>query len=246
VASQNEPIFSRYPLAVREPDLNVTRLALEAAIGLFPSPPAAHASTVVSFETPVVNGGYEYSSNSPYAGPNGNFSNPTAEGVTFTGMSGIQANGSAWGFTNAPDGNQTAFLQTQSFFPSNPGSLSFSLPTVANQSYDLTFEVESRPSTGGNSFTVNAGTNSQSFAAPSTTSWITDSVLFTALGGSTNFAISINIPSVVTDQSIGVDAIGLTPTPLPATWMMMIAGMVGLGFLAFRATKRDAVGAVAA
>jgi hypothetical protein len=218
--------------------------AAASAVAAFVYP--AHASTVVSFETPAVNGGYEYNSNSPFPGPNGNFSSPTAEGVTFTGMSGIQANGSAFGFTNAPDGTQTAFLQTQFFFPASPGSITFSLPTTIGQTYDLVFDVEGRPSTGGNAFTVNAGSTSGIFGAPSTTSWTTDSLLFTASSINTSFAIAINIPSTVTDQSIGVDAIGITPTPLPSTWTMLIAGFVGLGFLAYRGTKKSAVAFAAA
>jgi hypothetical protein len=206
----------------------------------------ASASTVVSFETPVPNGGYEYNSLSPFPGPNGNFTSPTAEGVSFTGLSGIQANGSAWGFTNAPDGVQTAFLQIYSGFPANPGSITFSLPTVTNQPYRLVFDVESRPGYGGNAYTVNAGSTSQIFGAPSTTSWSTETLFFTALSNSTNFAISINIPRIVTDNSIGVDAISITATPLPSTWTMLIAGFVALGFFAYRGAKKGSAAVAAA
>jgi hypothetical protein len=214
------------------------------AVAAFGHP--ARASTVISFETQVVNGGYEYNSSSPYPGPNGNFNSPTGEGVTFTGLSGIQHNGSAWGFTNAPDGVQTAFLQIYSGFPANPGSITFSLPTVTNQTYRLDFDVEGRPGYGGNAFTVNAGTSSGTFGAPSTISWTTDSLLFTALSNSTNFAMSINIPTFVTDNSIGVDAISITATPLPSTWTMLIAGFVGLGFFAYRGTKKGSPAVAAA
>ena len=118
----------------------------------------ADAMTVTSFETPVVNGGYEYSSNSPFLGPNGNFGPTTADGVTFYGMSGIQANGSAWGFTTAPDGNQTAFLQSYSGEPDAPGYITFTSDSLtAGLTYDLVFDVESRPQQdGGLPYTVTA------------------------------------------------------------------------------------------
>lgn len=38
----------------------------------------------------------------------------------------------------------------------------------------------------------------------------------------------------------------LTATPLPSTWTMLIAGFVGLGFFAYRGSKRSTVALVAA
>jgi len=37
-----------------------------------------------------------------------------------------------------------------------------------------------------------------------------------------------------------------SPTPLPSTWTMLIAGFVGLGFLGYRRTKKDAAAPIAA
>ena len=39
---------------------------------------------------------------------------------------------------------------------------------------------------------------------------------------------------------------GSTATPLPSTWLMLLSGFVGLGFLAFRGTKKGAVAITAA
>src|SRR5439155_25018174 len=51
-----------------------------------------------SFEDPPQSaGGYTY--------------NPAVTGVSFNGGAGVAANGSAWGFADAPAGNQVAFLQ---------------------------------------------------------------------------------------------------------------------------------------
>ena len=197
-----------------------------------------HASTVISFESPTVSGGYEYSAASPYAGPNGNFSSPN-DGVAFAGMSGIQANGSAWGFTSAPDGDQTAFLQTQNFYPNDPGSITFSFAglSLTNPNYDLIFYVEGRPGTGGSAFTVTANGNSTVFGAPSTSSWTEEIVPFSALLGA-DFMIAIDAPLTVTDQSIGIDDISVVATPLPPSWVMLLSAILGLVFLRLQGTKK--------
>ncbi len=59
------------------------------------------ASSLVnaSFEIPALGGGYQYDPASP------------GVGWTFSGPSGIQTNGSAFGALPAPDGTQTAFIQ---------------------------------------------------------------------------------------------------------------------------------------
>jgi hypothetical protein len=78
-----------------------------------------------SFETPVLpSGGYQY--------------NPSATGIgwTFSSNSGIQGNGSAWSAAAAPDGVQTAFIQSIS-------SISQTLSLNAG-SYTLTFKAAQR------------------------------------------------------------------------------------------------------
>src|ERR1019366_5807948 len=42
------------------------------------------------------------------------------------------------------------------------------------------------------------------------------------------------------------DNVTVDPTPLPSTWLMLISGFVGLGFLAYRGTKKNAVAFAAA
>lgn len=74
-----------------------------------------------SFEVPMVNG-YQYS--------------PTGSSWTFSASSVIQANGSAWGALNAPDGKQTAVLQ-------NTGAISQTI-TLAAGSYRIGFKAARR------------------------------------------------------------------------------------------------------
>src|SRR5205085_5948581 len=66
-------------------------------------------------------GGYQY--------------NPSGAGWTFS-SSGIENNGSAWGATSAPEGSQTAFIQSL-------GSISQALSLSAG-SYTLSFKAAQR------------------------------------------------------------------------------------------------------
>jgi hypothetical protein len=77
-----------------------------------------------SFETPALNGGYQYNPN------------PPGVGWSFSGLSGIQSNGSAWGAAAAPDGVQTAFVQANS-------SISQTL-SLSSGNYNLTFKAARR------------------------------------------------------------------------------------------------------
>ncbi len=43
-----------------------------------------------------------------------------------------------------------------------------------------------------------------------------------------------------------LDNVSLTATPLPSTWTMLIAGFVGLGFFAYRGTKKNGTALAAA
>jgi hypothetical protein len=63
--------------------------------------------------------------------------NPTGTPWTFTGSSGLVANGSAFGNANAPEGNQAAFLQQK-------GSITQAV-SLADGTYRLSFQAAQRP-----------------------------------------------------------------------------------------------------
>ncbi len=95
-------------------------------------------STVFSFETPEVGTGFVY--------------NPSDPNVTFAGATGIAGNGSAWGFSLAPNGDQVAFLQ------SGPGSTaSISMPLSGfspGRSYRVQVRLARRPGYGISPVTI--------------------------------------------------------------------------------------------
>ena len=196
------------------------------------------ATTVISFESPSLGTGsnaYAYNSTAAFGGAPNYFTGPI-DGVSFSGMSGIQANGSAWGFTAAPDGTQTAFLQSYSGV-SQGASISFSSslfsPLVSGQQYDLTFYVEGRAYQGGTPYSVDIGVGTNSFGAPVTTNWTKESIIFTA--GATADPISFNVaPQSNSDISIGLDKISISAIPEPSTWAMIVLGFFGVGFMAYR------------
>lgn len=48
------------------------------------------------------------------------------------------------------------------------------------------------------------------------------------------------------DVYLGTESLTLTATPLPATWTMLIAGLIGLGFIAHRGSKKGSTAIAAA
>jgi hypothetical protein len=128
------------------------------------APPAVLVSP--SFEIPVLSsGGYQY--------------NPSAAGIgwTFSSQSGIQGNGSAWGAAAAPDGTQTAFIQSV-------GSISQTLSLNAG-SYMLSFQAARRsccvsPYLQPVKVTVD-GTQIGSLVSPTSTSFTSFSITFSVV-----------------------------------------------------------------
>ena len=69
--------------------------------------------------------------------------------------------------------------------------------------------------------------------------WELETVFFTAAGANTTIAM-IGAFSGPDGKYIGLDDVVVTPTPLPSTWLMLLSGFVGLGFFAYRGTKKNA------
>jgi hypothetical protein len=124
------------------------------------TPPASLVNP--SFEIPALSSGYQY--------------NPSATGIgwTFSGNSGIQRNGSAWGAAPAPNGTQTAFIQGTS-------SLTQTLSLNAG-SYTLSFQAARRaccvaPNVQPIKVTID-GAQIGSLASPASTSFSSFSIPF--------------------------------------------------------------------
>jgi hypothetical protein len=192
--------------------------AVAAAIASLAAGPAG-AVTIAdgSFEAPAY--------------PHGTFAyRPVASGIDFQGWSGIQANGSPWGFAPAPEGLQTAFLQS---YNSHAGAFSLDVSgLLAGETYSFTFDAAQRPGYGTDPFTVSFNGIGLGEFSPSSTSWTSfRTATFTAAAGSGRLTFTGAVRPG--DSAVGIDNVRLTAAPSgapePAAWFLMIMGIGGAG-----------------
>ena len=109
-------------LTVTGPGGSNTKTATNYVTVAAPPPPPAFVNA--SFEIPAIGSTYRYA--------------PTGAGIgwTFSPLSGIQGNGSSWAAAPAPNGTQTAFIQST-------GSISQALSLNAG-TYTLTLQAAQR------------------------------------------------------------------------------------------------------
>jgi predicted alpha-1,6-mannanase (GH76 family) len=149
-----------------------------------------------SFETPSVGAGYEY--------------NPAGGSWTFSGRSGIQGNGSAWGAPTAPAGTQTAFLQSATGMTN--GSISQTVSFSSFGSYTLSFEAALRAAPHNGAISLNVlvdGTVVGTYAPTTTSSFTayTTSPFVIATAG--NHTVQFATVGTAVDSSLFIDAIGI-------------------------------------
>jgi YD repeat-containing protein len=149
-----------------------------------------------SFENPPQNGGYSY--------------DPVVTGVAFSGGAGIQGNGSAWAFANAPDGSQTGFLQS---YGGSGGSIAFTVSGLtAGTSYQARFSMARRPNWGTATVTVSFnGVAVGSFTPGSTAFTPVTTASFTA--GTATGTLTFSVPAGPGDSSLAIDAVSLAAGP---------------------------------
>jgi hypothetical protein len=204
-----------------------------AAIVSFAAPAAAAALIDVSFEQPSVGGGYVYSGTTqPYTTATVPIGDLSASGAAFTAGAGIQANGSAWGFAAAPQGTQTAFIQS---YDGVAGSISITLSGLTSgKEYFVSFDAAQRPGYGADPLTFTAPGVSTDYTVAGT-AWKTYQTSFVA--DSTSDVLTFAGAVQTGDTSVGLDAITVA-VPEPATWAMMLIGF-GMVGCALRARRRQ-------
>lgn len=184
--------------------------------------PIPQTVTDHSFETAVMTGAYTYA--------------PAGTGLTFSAKgSGIATNGSAFGFTNAPDGKNVAFVQGQGSFATK-----FYGNLIKGATYQLSFDAEGR----SNPFSADAiGVSihgDEIFGVVPTTGSFTNYTTDFKYYGDNSLEFSGLIPQSINaarnhsqDFSSAIDNIGVTliasPVPETGTWIMMILGFGAIG-----------------
>lgn len=198
------------------------------AVTLGATQASASVIETFSFETPSLGSGVYYynPSGTPGVTYNG------ISGPTGGGGSGIAANGSAFGFPNAPDGNQAAFIQNAN---NTVGQITLSLSGLtAGASYFATFYTAARPGYPVNPLLVDFDSTlvgsstgaSSSFTLQTTSDFVatsgTDTLTFTGQA----------IPALGGD--VALDFVAIQSIPEPASWAFLIVGITALS-----AARRD-------
>ena len=167
-----------------------------------------------------------------------------------------------WTFTQAQSGTDF-FVGSVGSYPgvfSTPNAANFgatgtfddelsqALATTPGQTYTISFELAHSGGTESpNDFSVEFGGNTiLSLDSASEFNYTKETFTVTATSSSTVLAFfgRENDAWYALDDVSVVSVV--SATPLPATWTMLIAGFAGLGFFAYRGTKKNAAALAAA
>jgi hypothetical protein len=209
---------------------------------------AANANTIYpvnnGFEAPNLGtGGYGYWTSNPYSLTGLPMLPSPPPGWTFTGTSGVTANGSGFGTTGATNGNHDGTTSTsgQAAFLQNgygtPNTVSQLISGFVSGPASVTFSLEER---GGNSASVDVkldGTDLGTYTPLSGSSFntVTTPTTFMTPGSHTLTFTGVNSASGG-DNTVFIDNVRLTSVPEPASLITLALGAVGL-LLAARRRK---------
>ena len=146
----------------------------------------------------------------PNVGSGGSQYNPTGGSWTFSGDSGVQANGSSWGAPPAPSGNQTAFLQVYNGGNNGTFSQTVTLPAAGTYTLSLYAALRGAPFNNG-AIPLNVlvnGTVVGNFSPTSTTSF----TLYTAtfpISTAGSYTIQLAAAGTASDSTIFVSSVGI-------------------------------------
>src|SRR5687768_9550815 len=161
-----------------------------AYVGVGGANPAAPAT--------VAGGGFEAPVTATYV------YRPTA---SFAGASGLAANGSAWNFNTAPEGNQVAFLQTGG----SAASVSLQVSGMSpGKAYAASFLLSARPGYSGNPVTVALnGLPIGTFDPPTAAFTPATTAAFTAPASSATLTFTGLVSPY--DMATGIDKVTVAP-----------------------------------
>jgi choice-of-anchor C domain-containing protein len=219
--------------------MNTRRLALAAVLGvaLFATAPASAAVNLID------NGDFEFGTND-VANP-GFRTIPGGSGASITDWTVTGSIDWINGYWQAQSGTHSVDLNGNAV-----GGISQMIETVIGQAYALSFYLSGNPdgAPGVKTVLVGAGETSSSFSfsggstRPSPMNWQLNTLFFTA--ANTNTLISFT--STTGPQCCwgpALDNVAVQAVPELSTWAMMLLGFAGVGFVAYRRSKKVQVAA---
>ncbi|HEV2818693.1 MAG TPA: hypothetical protein VGW40_15895, partial [Allosphingosinicella sp.] len=152
----------------------------------------------------------DFSFEAPETGTGATY-NPTVSGVTFASKSGVVGNGSSWGFAAAPDGDQVAFVQSNS---TGTGAISMTVTGLnAGTVYQFSFMVAKRASVAANPLLVTVDGQVLGYMTPSSTSFTQINLgPFQATSGSATITFSGTQSS--SEKMSAIDKVIVTQAPI--------------------------------
>jgi hypothetical protein len=127
-------------------------------------------------------------------------------------------------------------------YESGPDTLSQTVGDTSGKSYDLSFWVWQDSGTPSGLTVTWDGMTLLTNSDPSTVN-VYQNFTFNVIGTGSD---TLNFAAYNNPAFTYVDNVSLAATPLPPTWTMLIAGFAGLGFFAFRGSKKNAAATAAA
>lgn len=190
----------------------------------------------------------------PSVASSGFLYNPTGSAWTFTGASGIAAQGqppvAPWYSVTAPGGSgQAAFIQnyvgSNILYTGKPGLISQSITGLTlGDAYTLSFFAAQRPTYIVNPFTVSVGGTEIALVTPASTAFASYSDTFTATNSTELLEFTstagptsgdFDYDSILADVSLRS---GVATIPEPATLALLLPGLAGLAFFGWRRAVR--------
>jgi hypothetical protein len=110
---------------------------------------------------------------------------------------------------------------------------------IVGHTYDLSYLYGGRTSGGPDILDVSFGGTPLIKDSGSIGYWTLNSFSIVATSTTETLVFSSEVTSGLPSYGNEITNVSLTATPLPSTWTMLIAGFVGLGFFAYRGTKKN-------
>jgi len=226
--------------------MQVLSIALATCIAVLSAVPGPASATTISFSGPVTPsaGGPLFAGPGVSLGSSSGYVTPTQLGSNLADPLGwdpwggsdknsywISVGGAGVGYSSSQTLNFSSPVNTFSLLWGSPNSnntITLSNGQTIEYFDNLGFEVDGVLETGPYP-NVQTGAASSGYIVTITSSAFTSAVLTNGIGG---FEVA--------------DFSAYYATPLPSSWTMLIAGFVGLGFFAYRGTKKNAAAIAAA